>query len=237
MTDDARLVLAVLRDAVAAGAQVANRLPVVDLIWEGGRVDGVVAACQVSDDRVEIRADAVVNATGPWVERLARFEEESTADRLHPSKGVHVVVDTARLPVQNLVIMGTSDKRSIFVLPRGDIVAIGTTDTSYHGDQLLWPEIERADVEYLLDPLGRYFDVKPLGVGRRGGGLVGRAPPSGPKGQRGCRDIPQRRGVGGNRGDDNHCGRQAHRLSRHGNDGARRCGRAAGPDAGAEPGA
>ena len=163
MTDDARLVLAVLRDAVGSGAVVASRLPVVDVIWEGGQVDGVAAACEVSGDRVEIRADAVVNATGPWVERLARFEQEAAADRLHPSKGIHIVVDAARLPVRNLVIMGTPDKRSIFVLPRGDTVAIGTTDTSYQGKRLLWPEIERTDVEYLLHPLKRYFDVDPLG--------------------------------------------------------------------------
>ena len=163
MTDDARLVLAVLRDAVGAGALVGSRLRVVDVIWQSEQIDGVVAACEMSGDLVEIRADAVVNATGPWVERLARFEEEAGADRLHPSKGVHVVVDKARLPVRNLVIVDTPDKRSIFVLPRGDSVAIGTTDTSYHGNQLLWPEIERADVEYLLHPLKRYFDVDPLG--------------------------------------------------------------------------
>ena len=163
MTDDARLVLAVLRDAVGVGAVAASRLPVVDVIWEGGQVDGVVAACEMSDDRVEIRADAVVNAAGPWVEHLARFEQEAATDRLHPSKGVHVVVDAARLPVRNLVIMSTPDKRSVFVLPRGDAVAIGTTDTSYQGKQLLWPEIERSDVEYLLQPLKRYFDVEPLG--------------------------------------------------------------------------
>lgn len=163
MTDDARLVLAVLRDAVGSGAQVASRLPVVDVIWEGDQVDGVVAACEVSGDHVEIRADAVVNATGPWVERLARFEEEAATDRLHPSKGIHIVVDAARLPVRNLVIMATPDKRSVFVLPRGDTVAIGTTDTSYQGKRLLWPEIERSDVEYLLHPLKRYFDVDPLG--------------------------------------------------------------------------
>ena len=164
MTDDARLVLAVLRDAVGAGAQVASRLPVVDLIWEGGKVDGVVATCEVSGDRVEIRADSVVNAAGPWVERLTRFEEEAAVDRLHPSKGVHIVVDAARLPVRNLVIMAAHDKRSIFVLPRGDTVAIGTTDTSYQGKRLLWPEIERSDVEYLLHPLKEYFDVEPLGL-------------------------------------------------------------------------
>ena len=162
-TDDARLVLAVLRDAVGAGALVGSRLRVVDVIWQSQQIDGVVAECEMSGDRVEVRADAVVNATGPWVERLARFEEQAAADRLHPSKGVHVVVDRARLPVRNLVIVDTPDKRSIFVLPRGDSVAIGTTDTSYHGSRLLWPEIERADVEYLLHPLKRYFDVEPPG--------------------------------------------------------------------------
>ena len=163
MTDDARLVLAVLRDAVGFGAVVASRLPVVDVIWEGGQVDGVAAACGMSGEQVEIRADVVVNAAGPWVEHLARFEQEAATDRLHPSKGVHVVVDAARLPVRNLVIMAAPDKRSVFVLPRGDAVAIGTTDTSYQGKQLLWPEIERSDVEYLLHPLKRYFDVEPLG--------------------------------------------------------------------------
>jgi len=162
MTDDARLVLAVLRDAVGAGAVVASRLPVVDVIWEGGQVAGVVTECALADDRVEIRADAVVNATGPWVERLAHLEDQKTTDRLHPSKGIHVVVDAARLPARNLVLMSTPDKRTIFVLPRGDTVAIGTTDTSYLGDKLLWPEIERSDVEYLLQPLKRYFDVEGL---------------------------------------------------------------------------
>ena len=164
MTDDARLVLAVLRDAVGAGAVVASRLPVVDVIREGDQVDGVVAACGVSGDQVEIRADAVVNAAGPWVEHLARFEQEAATDRLHPSKGIHIVVDAARLPVQNLVIMDTTDKRSVFVLPRGDVVAIGTTDTSYEGKRLLWPEIELTDVEYLLHPLKHYFELEPLGL-------------------------------------------------------------------------
>ena len=163
MTDDARLVLAVLRDAVAAGALVGSRLPVVEVIWDNGGIDGVVSECGVTGDRVEVRADAVVNATGPWVERLASLEDETAANRLHPSKGIHLVVDAARLPVANLVMMEAPDKRTIFVLPRGETVAIGTTDTSYHGDRLLWPEIERADVEYLLAPLGRYFDVEPLG--------------------------------------------------------------------------
>ena len=117
-----------------------------------------------------------MNATGPWVERLARFEEEAAADRLHPSKGVHVVVESARLPVRNLVIMEAADKRSVFVLPRGSTVAIGTTDTTYHGDKLLWPEIERADAEYLLRPLERYFDVEPLELDDVSGSLVGCSP-------------------------------------------------------------
>lgn len=167
LTDDARLVLATLRAAVAAGAVVAPRLEVTDVVRGTGanaeRVDGVVARCAATDREVVVRGDVVVNAAGPWVERIARMEQDPPATLLHLSKGVHVVVPRARFPANHLVICNTDDRRSIFVIPRGDTVYIGTTDTSYHGERPLWPEIELDDVEYLLAPMGRYFDVDPLG--------------------------------------------------------------------------
>ncbi|MFQ5556884.1 MAG: FAD-dependent oxidoreductase [Acidimicrobiales bacterium] len=165
VTDDARLVLAVLRDAVRAGSGatvIAGRVPVVELSWSADRVDGVVARCEITGRRVEVSGESVVNAAGPWVESLARMEAPGVRDRLHLSKGVHIVVPADRFPVRNLVVLGTDDKRAIFAVPRGDTVALGTTDTSYRGDRRRWPEIGPADVEYLLAPIARYFDVDPI---------------------------------------------------------------------------
>jgi glycerol-3-phosphate dehydrogenase len=162
LTDDARLVLAVLRAAAADGATTASRVPVTGLIEEGERVVGVVSRCSITGREIEVRGDIVVNAAGPWVEGLARMEQDPPASLLHLSKGVHVVVARDRFPVNHLVICNAEDKRSIFVIPRGDTVYIGTTDTSYHGDRPLWPEIDADDVRYLLSPLPQYFDIDPL---------------------------------------------------------------------------
>jgi glycerol-3-phosphate dehydrogenase len=82
--------------------------------------------------------------------------------RLHLSKGIHVVLPWTRLPVRNPVIIGTPDKRSIFAIPRGPIVYLGTTDTSYPGGPTLWPEIRREDVRYLLEPVTRICSVEPI---------------------------------------------------------------------------
>ncbi len=162
VTDDARLVLAVLRDATRSGATVASRTPVVNLVRSGERVTGVEIECSLSGRRATVHGDVVVNAAGPWVEELARVEAPDSRNRLHLSKGVHVVIPAHLLDVRNLVILSTPDKRSIFTIRRGDIVIIGTTDTSYRGERIRWPEIDRADVEYLLDPVTRYFDIEPL---------------------------------------------------------------------------
>lgn len=165
LTDDARLVLATLRAATAAGAEVASRLRVESLLRDGERVIGVQARCGLTDETVEVRATTVVNATGPWAETVAQLEAERAEgepSRLHLSKGVHVVVPAAKLPIRNLIVMNMPDKRSIFAIPRGDTVYLGTTDTSYHGDRWLWPEIDRDDVTYLLEPITRYFDVPAL---------------------------------------------------------------------------
>lgn len=165
LTDDARLVLATLRAAVGSGAVVANRLPVVAMTRSGGdssEIDGVVARCAETDREITVRGEVVVNAAGPWVERIARLEQDPPETLLHLSKGVHVVLPRSRFPANHLVICNTPDKRSIFVIPRGETVYIGTTDTSYYGERSLWPEIELDDVQYLLDPMVNYFDIDPL---------------------------------------------------------------------------
>ena len=165
LTDDARLVLGVLRAAVQLGATVASRLGVSGLIHHGDRIRGVIAQCPTTGREVCVHANTVVNAAGPWVDKIARMEQDPPASLLHLSKGIHVVVPRRRFWVNHLVICNTSDRRSIFVIPRGEVVYIGTTDTSYRGDRPLWPEIDLHDVSYLLEPLARYFDTEPLSPG------------------------------------------------------------------------
>jgi len=162
LTDDARLVLANLRDAVRRGAVALNHAPVSSITVEAGRAAGVVARCSSSGRSVRVRARCVVNAAGPWVEAVRRLEEPGAPPWLHLSKGVHVGVPALRLPLRQIAILGTADKRSIFAIPRGDVVYLGTTDTSHEHGADPEPPVLRDDVEYLLEPLPRYFDTEPL---------------------------------------------------------------------------
>ncbi len=162
LTDDAHLVLANLRAAAGLGAAALNHARVEAILTEGGRAVGVEAECRLTGRRVRVRARCVVNAAGPWVEAVRRLEDEQAPPLLHLSKGVHIVVPAERLPVNHMIICNTRDRRSIFVIRRGSCVYLGTTDTTYAPGEELWPEITRADVEYLLEPASRYFAVDPV---------------------------------------------------------------------------
>jgi glycerol-3-phosphate dehydrogenase len=162
LTDDARLVLANLRAAAASGARLLNYAPAVGIPVENGRAAGVEATCELTGRSFRVRASCVVNAAGPWVDAVRRMEEPDAPAQLHLSKGVHVVLPASRLPLRNILVMSTSDGRSIFAIRQRDVVFIGTTDTTYeHGPQV-WPDISIDDVEYLLEPLPRYLSVEPL---------------------------------------------------------------------------
>jgi len=162
VTEDARLVLANLRGAVAAGAAVLNHAPVDAILGENHSAEGVEAECALSGRRLRVRARCVINAAGPWVDRVHHLEDPRAPARLHLSKGVHVVLPLERLPVRNIVILNAADRRSIFVIRRGEAVFIGTTDTSYEHGCETWPLIERKDVEYLLAPIARDLSVEPI---------------------------------------------------------------------------
>src|SRR5262249_32487953 len=148
MTDDARLVVENLVDAVAHGAPVANHVRAVSILRESGRAIGIEAVDESVPDgsRFAIRGKVGVNATGPWCDEVRRMVGESPV--LHASKGVHLVVDSARLGPSHALVM-KQGKRIIFVIPWGDRTVIGTTDTFYADH----PEVvaaDASDVEYLL---------------------------------------------------------------------------------------
>ena len=164
LTDDARLVLANLRAAAGLGAISLNWAPVTGISLENGRAAGVSARCRLTGRELRVRTACVVNAAGAWVEALRRLEDAAAPPLLHLSKGVHIGIPAARLPVRNLLLLATQDRRSIFALRRDEIVFVGTTDTTYTRGAELWPAITRADVEYLLEPLRRYLSVEKLEV-------------------------------------------------------------------------
>lgn len=164
VTDDARLVIANLRAAASYGAHVLNHAPATNIIVEGGRAAGVEATCALTGRSFRIRAGCIVNAAGPWVDAVRRMDEPDADTQLHLSKGVHIVLPASRLPLRNIVVMNARDGRSLFAIPQRDVVFIGTTDTTYEHGPKVWPDVSRDDVEYLLEPLGRYLSVAPPAV-------------------------------------------------------------------------
>ena len=157
-TDDARLVVEVLRAAAGFGALIANRAAVRSFLGEG-RVSGAVVEDGVGGGTLEIRARAVVNATGVWASSVQGMAGGHPS-RLRPSKGVHVVLDRARLPVRAAVVLPSVDGGLMFVIPWGARVIAGTTDTPYHGP-IDRPTVEPEDAEILLASIGRGFGWNP----------------------------------------------------------------------------
>jgi glycerol-3-phosphate dehydrogenase len=160
LTDDARLTLANVRSAAGHGAACLNHVRVTAIVEQDGRATGL----EIADDagrRARLFAKVIVNAAGPWVDAVRALEAPGAAPKLKLSKGVHLVVDRARLPIGRTVILPAADRRSVFAVPKGRATYLGTTD-AFYPDADLWPRIERADADYLLEAAARAFAVPPL---------------------------------------------------------------------------
>jgi glycerol-3-phosphate dehydrogenase len=151
LTDDARLTLANVRSAVAAGAVAVSHARVAAV--RGHSPDHEVTCRSTLTDEaaeVRVRGRVVVNAAGPWADLVRSLEDADAPPQLTLTKGVHVVVPHALVPVARTVILRTADKRGAFAVPRGDITYIGTTDTFYPRPDA-WPTITEDDVRYLFE--------------------------------------------------------------------------------------
>lgn len=157
-TDDARLTLETIIDAIQNSAVVVNWARVDALTKnDQGRVSGVVVKNIRDGSLREVNAHTVINATGPWTDEVLAMSGPRTTKMLRPTKGIHIVVDRVKLPVEHAVVLfHPTDKRVLFALPWGERTYVGTTDTDYDGA----PGREYAtleDVDYLIAAANHYF--------------------------------------------------------------------------------
>jgi glycerol-3-phosphate dehydrogenase len=175
-TDDARLVLTVIGEAERFGAICANRLEVTELVQENGQAAGVKVRDAETGAEFTVQADNVVNATGVWADRI-RPEElhgEAEVPTIRPSRGTHITISQADLPLEAGAIVPVGDGRSIFALPWLGRSLIGTTDNNYDGD-IDHVQPSGDDVEYLLDATNSFFGTS-IGVGELTGAYAGVRP-------------------------------------------------------------
>ncbi|MFZ0546768.1 MAG: glycerol-3-phosphate dehydrogenase/oxidase, partial [Candidatus Promineifilaceae bacterium] len=150
-TDDARLVLRVLREGVRAGGTALNYAPVIDLLRQhNGRVCGVVVEDTAEQmGTAEIEAAVVINATGASADMLRRKIGEPP--RLRSLRGSHLIFPTERLPISKTISFDHPvDGRPVFAIPWEGVTLFGTTDVD-HRQNGQEPSISPAELDYLME--------------------------------------------------------------------------------------
>ena len=163
--DDARLVVLTARDAADRGAEIRTRSRAVDIrqadgIWQ------VTVEDTTSGTRSTIKARALVNAGGPWVEDVLRSGAGVNARaKVRLVQGSHIVVRKL-YDHDRAYMFQNSDGRIVFVIPyQDDFTLIGTTDRDFDGDPAK-VKASTEEIKYLCDSVSEYLaqPVKPEDV-------------------------------------------------------------------------
>lgn len=170
-TDDARLTLRVLREAVREGGVALNYARVDELLREKSRstqphdspnaVAGVVLRDMETDKTAEVRARVIINATGAWADEL-RGQEFRQKEHLRKLRGSHLIFPFARLPLTRAVtFLHPRDKRPLYALPWQGVTLVGTTDND-HASVETNPRITAREIAYLMEATRFVFPAQEL---------------------------------------------------------------------------
>ena len=160
--DDDRLVHETLRSAHEHHAVIANFVSAGAAIYRtdsdgSAKICGLNVEDKLSGKRFSIRGQHIVSSVGPWTDTVGPRLKLNWKRWLKPTKGIHLTIDRKRLPIEDAVVLATEkDNRIIFVIPRHEMIIVGTTDSLYQGD----PHdvsVDARDVEYLFQIVHTYF--------------------------------------------------------------------------------
>jgi glycerol-3-phosphate dehydrogenase len=153
-TDDARLVVHNAIGARDRGAHILTRCQLLDAHARDGLWQAQLHDSRSGTTRT-VRARALVNAAGPWVNCLAaRLPPADSRPQVRLIKGSHLVVAKFWSGDHGYLLQHT-DRRVIFVTPyEGDTAMIGTTDIAYAGDPAA-VTVSPEEIAYLCDAVNR----------------------------------------------------------------------------------
>ena len=159
--DDARLAIALMRTAVGLGAAAVNYVRVESIDAGEDRIRQVVAVDEETGERLELRAKAVFNAAGVWVDAVRRLADPKARPLVTVSRGSHIVLDHRFLPGEcGLMIPKTADGRVLFGIPWHGRLIVGTTDVPVEAPA--WdPKPAESEIDFILDTARGYLAMPP----------------------------------------------------------------------------
>ena len=156
--DDARYGMALVKSFVAAGGRAMNYCRVLGFRREadGERISGARIRDAIGDREVAVKTRIVVNATGPFSDKVRRLANPQVTPRLRPSKGAHLLFPQELFPGKDaLLVPETEDKRVIFAVPWQGRLLVGTTEDEASPETKL--AVVRSEAEYMLRQLNPFL--------------------------------------------------------------------------------
>ncbi|OKL40546.1 glycerol-3-phosphate dehydrogenase/oxidase [Pontibacter flavimaris] len=160
--DDARLAVNMAQTCIEQGGVALNYMKVTALLKNGeGKVCGVKACDTETGQEYDLKARAVINATGVFVNDVLQMDAPGQQPLVRPSQGVHVVINRSFLRGDNaLMLPKTPDGRVLFAVPWHGHVLLGTTDTPLDNPSLE-PTALESEIDFILQTAGQYLEEKP----------------------------------------------------------------------------
>jgi glycerol-3-phosphate dehydrogenase len=160
--DDSRLLINLAETAAEQGAVLANYVRVERLLkGADGFVNGASVVDVESGDEFELRAQVVVNATGPFTDRIRRMADPAAAPMIAPSQGIHLVFAGEFLSSDHAIMVPhTSDGRVMFAIPWHGHTLVGTTDTPIP-EATLEPRPMDEEIDFILTTAAQYLSRPP----------------------------------------------------------------------------
>lgn len=154
-TDDSRLVVYNVVSAKRHGATCLNYVEAASIDISGEECNALLKDT-MSGREMKVKARVIVNAAGPWAKDVMRCMDLKLDAPFRLSKGIHLVLPASVIPVKEAIAFRSHlDRRQMFVIPRGEVVHVGTTDTFVNSPDDF--SITDHDTDYIIKSVAGLF--------------------------------------------------------------------------------